>query len=246
MTAKNEPAKEAKKIEPVKLPVLNKEGKKSSEEVELHPEIFLAPVNERLLNIVFTSYAANQRRGTHDTKVRKEVRGGGRKPWKQKGTGRARAGSSRSPVWRGGGTVFGPHPRDYSVHIPAELKRQALISALSLKCKQEDILIVDEASVEQAKTKEMVQMIKSLKLGGTRTLCVVKAVDEKLKRATANLKEIFRLATAGDFNAYQVLRRKKLLIDKQALPLIEKRILEGESPVSGSGGGSRSKEKVTV
>jgi large subunit ribosomal protein L4 len=246
MTAKKEADKDAKKPEPVKLKVLTKDGKKSSEEVELRPEIYSAPVNERLLNIVFTSYAANQRRGTHDTKVRKEVRGGGRKPWKQKGTGRARAGSSRSPVWRGGGTVFGPHPRDYSSHIPAELRRQALISALSLKCQQEDILIVDDASVEQPKTKEMVQMIKALKLDGTRTLCVVKSIDEKLKRASSNLKEVFRFSTAGDFNAYQVLRRKKLLIDKQALPLIEKRILEGELPVTGAGGASRSKEKVGV
>lgn len=238
--------KKEEKKEVTRLPVYTKEGKKSGEEVELHPDIFLAPVNERLLNIVLSSYAANQRRGTADTKERKEVRGGGRKPWRQKGTGRARAGSIRSPLWRGGGTTFGPHPRDYSVHIPKELKRKALISALSLKLKQEDILVVEDASVEQPKTKELYQMIKALKLEGTGTLCVVQSVDERLKRASSNLHELFRLKDVKELNAYHVLRRKKLLIDKHALPLIEKRILEGSTALMDKEDSKRSKVKVDV
>ncbi len=239
-------AKKQEKKEVSRLPVYTKEGKKSGEHVDLHPAIFSAPVNERLLNIVLTSYAANQRFGNSDTKVRKEVRGGGRKPWRQKGTGRARAGSIRSPLWRGGGTTFGPHPRDYSVHIPKALKRKALISALSLKRKQEDIMIVEDASVEQPKTKELYRMIKALKLDGARTLCVVPSIDERLKKASNNLREIFRLREADDFNAYHVLRRKKLLIDKQALPMIEKRILQGSDMALDEGGSKRSKDKVGV
>ncbi len=240
-------AKKEKKIkkEPVKLPIHTKSGKKSGEEVELNPAVFSQPVNKRLLDIILTSYAANQRRGTADTKERKEIRGGGKKPWKQKGTGRARAGSIRSPLWRGGGTVFGPTPRDYSVHIPQALKRKALISALSLKSKQENILIVEDSGVGEPKTRELFKMIKALKLDETRTLCVVKSIDQNLKRAFSNLREIFRVVEAKDFNAYQVLRRKKLLIDKQALPVITERILQ-EPAAADQSKPRRVKEKVGV
>lgn len=235
----------ADKREALRLPVYRPDGTKSGDEVDLKSEIFQAPVNERLLNIVFTSYARNQRRGTSDTKERAEVRGGGRKPWRQKGTGRARAGSTRSPIWRGGGTTFGPHPRDYSVHIPKELKRKALISVLSLKCKEENIMVVADTAVSQPKTKELYQMIKSLKLDGSRTLCIVPAIDENLKRASANLDRIFSLEPASDFNAYDVLRRKKLLLDKQAIPLIEKRIL-GQGTIADNGHSRKAEEKVGV
>lgn len=245
MTAAKETKKDNKK-ESVKLPVYTKSGKKSGEEVELNPQVFSQPINERLLDMILTSYAANQRRGTADTKERKEIRGGGKKPWKQKGTGRARAGSIRSPLWRGGGTVFGPTPRDYSKHIPQELKRKALISALSLKTRQEDILVVEDAGVEQPKTRELVKMINALKLAETRTLCVVKAMDENLKRASTNLREIFRVAEASDFNAYQLLRRKKLLIDKQALSAIVERILGEPGVLKAQRKPKKTKEKVGV
>src|SRR3989338_2682356 len=245
MTASKENKKSSKKPL-VKLPIFTKAGKKSGEEVELNPDVFSQPVNERLLDIILTSYAANQRRGTADTKERKEIRGGGKKPWKQKGTGRARAGSIRSPLWRGGGTVFGPTPRDYSVHIPQALKRKALVSALSLKAKQENILIVEDAGVEQPKTSELFKMIQSLKLDAVRTLCVVKTIDENLKRAFSNLREIFLVVEAKDFNAYQVLRRKKLLIDKQALPVISERILQEPAAADAQSKPKRFKEKVSV
>lgn len=237
--------KKDNKKEAVKLPVFTKSGKKSGEEVELNPAVFAQPVNERLLDMILTSYAANQRRGTADTKERAEIRGGGKKPWKQKGTGRARAGSIRSPLWRGGGTVFGPTPRDYSKHIPQALKRKALISALSLKSKQENIMVVEDSGVDQPKTKELVKMIRALKLDESRTLCVVKSIDENLKRAFSNLREIFRVVEAKDFNAYQILRRKKLLIDKQALPVIVSRILE-EPVAAEQAKPKRVKEKVGV
>lgn len=209
----------------LKVPVYAKTGEKTGE-IELPREIFGVRVNDRLLNTVLTGYGRNQRRGTHQTKERKFVRGGGRKPWKQKGTGRARAGSSRSPLWRGGGTVFGPHPRDYSVAIPKELRRQALISALSRKAKENNVVVIDEMSVEQSKTREVIGTIKALKLIGDRTLCVISGIDEKLKRATQNLKEIFAVKETRELSAYHVMRRKKLLLEKKAIPQLVERIFQ--------------------
>ena len=121
--------------------VYQKDGKKAGE-VELNDSVFQAPVNQRLLDLVLKAYAGNQRRGTHSTKGRAEVRGGGKKPWRQKGTGRARHSSRRSPIWRGGGVTFGPHPRDYDTDLPNTMKKAALISALSLKQKQDNVLLL--------------------------------------------------------------------------------------------------------
>ena len=207
--------------------VFKTDGSQSGE-VELNPVIFSARINEQLLHDVLKAYAGNQRRGTHDTKERKEVSGGGKKPWKQKGTGRARQGSIRAPQWRGGGTVFGPTPRDYDTKLSQEMRAKALISALSLKNKEEKIIIIEDIDFEQPKTKELKRIIHALKLQDTRTLCVVATPSEKLKRASNNLRELFSLKRPGDVNAYHILRRPQLVIEKSALPLIEKRLLEGE------------------
>ncbi len=208
-----------------KISVLKLDGKQGGE-VELNPLVFDARVNERLLQLVLTAYAGNQRRGTHDTKERKEVSGGGKKPWRQKGTGRARQGSIRAPQWRGGGTVFGPTPRDYDTHLPKKIRQKALISALSLKNKQAEITVIEDIQLSEPKTKHLVKMLDVLKLNKARNLCVVSSVDEKLKRAAQNLKEIFSVKRADDLNAYHLLRRKHLVIAKSALPVIEKRALE--------------------
>src|SRR3989338_8326382 len=137
----------------MKAQVYSKKGNKKGE-VVLNPEIFAARVNKRLLELVANAYSANRRRGTADTKTRKEVRGGGKKPWKQKGTGRARHSSIRSPIWRGGGTVFGPHPRSYYVAMPQTMRRQALISALSFRGDQKNVFLLEDVNLETAKTKE--------------------------------------------------------------------------------------------
>lgn len=208
-----------------KATVYRKDGKEAGE-VELNEAVFLAPINHRLLQLVLTAYAGNQRRGTHDTKERAEVRGGGKKPWKQKGTGRARHGSRRSPIWRGGGTTFGPHPRSYDTNLPNGMKRAALVSALSLKKKEDNVLFLDSAVlVDEPKTKELVGVIKALGLDDSRTLFIVESMDEKLKRASRNLKNFFSIELARDVNAYHIQRRKKLLIEKQALRTIEERVL---------------------
>ena len=207
-----------------KAAIYRKDGKKTGE-IELNDAVFQAPVNRRLLQLVLTAYAGNQRRGTHDTKERAEVRGGGKKPWRQKGTGRARHSSRRSPLWRGGGTTFGPHPRDYDTDLPNSMKHSALVSALSLKNKEENILVLEDANLEQPKTKQLVEIIKALGLKDSRTLFIVGSMNENLKRASRNLKEVFSIRLARDVNAYHIQRRTKLLIEKQAVPALEKRAL---------------------
>jgi len=210
-----------------KVNLYRQDGKQAGQ-VELNDSVFEAPINERLLQLVLKAFAGNQRRGTHSTKDRAAVRGGGKKPWKQKGTGRARHSSRRSPIWKGGGIVFGPHPRSYDTNLPDGMKQAALVSALSLKKKEDNLLFLDDLSLKQAKTKELFGVIKALNLPGSRTLFIVNAMDEKLKRASNNLKEVFSVKLARNVNAYHILRRKKLLIDKQALSTLERRAL-GES-----------------
>ncbi len=212
----------------MKATLYTKQGKKKGE-VVLNPEIFAARVNERLLELVNKAYAANKRHGTADTKTRKEVRGGGKKPWKQKGTGRARASSIRSPLWRGGGTVFGPHPRKYSVKLPTAMKLSAIISALSLKGEQKNIFLLEDFKLESAKTKEWVEIIKALPLDGKKTLCVVKEIDTNLKRASQNVSELVKIKRASDVNAYEILRREKVVISEEALPVIEGRLADAGS-----------------
>ena len=182
-------------------------------------------MNHRLLELVEKAYSANLRRGTASTKTRGEVRGGGIKPWRQKGTGRARHGSRRSPIWRGGGTVFGPLPRDYSVHLSETMRKQALVSALSLRAKEKNILLVEDTKLPGPKTKEFIKILKALPLEGKRTLCVVKGTDPVLARATRNLSGILGVKLARDFNAHHVLNWPKLLIEEEALPVIESRLV---------------------
>ncbi len=215
--------------------LFRQDGKQAGE-IELNDSVFQARINERLLQLVLKAFAGNQRRGTADTKGRAEVRGGGKKPWKQKGTGRARHSSRRSPIWRGGGTTFGPTPRSYDTRLSDSMKQSALVSALSLKKKEDNILFLQDLSLKEAKTKEMANVIKALNLNDSRTLFIVNAMDEKLKRASGNLKEVFSVKLARNVNAYHILRRKKLLIDKQALPTLERRALgEAEAELTAIG-----------
>ncbi len=209
----------------MKAPLYSKEGKKKGE-VVLNPAIYGARINARLLALVEKAFAANLRHGTHDTKTRKEVRGGGRKPWRQKGTGRARQGSIRAPQWRGGGTVFGPHPRSYFVSMSKTTKEKAMLSALSLKADQKNIMLLEDVTLDSPKTKECAEIFKALPIEKKRALCVVKEVSENLKRAGSNLSEWVRIRPAKDINAYHVLHREKLIIEQNALPILEERLKE--------------------
>lgn len=206
----------------MKAPLYSKEGHKKSELV-LDPDIFGARVNKRLLELVHKAYAANLRSGTASTKTRKEVRGGGKKPWKQKGTGRARHGSSRSPIWKGGGVTFGPHPRDYSVNLPQNMRLAALISALSLRAEEKSLIVLEDMKLETPKTKEFVQIVNSLPLAEQRTVCVVKEMGANLKRASSNARSWVQIRRATDLTAYDILQRPKLIIEQDAIETLVSR-----------------------
>ncbi len=209
----------------MKAPLYSKDGHKKKE-IVLNPKIYAARVNRRLLELVAKAYSANLRRGTADTKVRKEVRGGGKKPWKQKGTGRARHGSTRSPIWVGGGTAFGPHPRSYYVALPRAMRLRALVSALSLKGSEKKVMVLEDLKLETPKTKEWAEVLKALHLKGKRVVCVVKEIGVNLRRASQNMSGVADVLSAKDLNAYHVLQHERVLIDEEALPVIEGRLLE--------------------
>lgn len=207
----------------MKAPLYSLKGSKK-EDIELSDEIYGARVNKRLLELVFNAYAANLRHGTASTKGRSEVRGGGKKPWKQKGTGRARHSSIRSPLWRGGGTVFGPKPRSYFVALPSTMRKSALIAALSQKANLNKLLLVEDILLDGAKTKVLMKIVSALPLEKKKTLCVVKEIEPKLYRASQNIKKYVEFQKASDVNAYHVLQREKLVISQDALAVIEERL----------------------
>jgi large subunit ribosomal protein L4 len=170
---------------------------------------------EFVLHEYITAYLANQRQGTHSTKTRAEVRGGGRKPWAQKHTGRARQGSIRSPLWRKGGIVFGPKPRDYEVKFPK--KKKLLVKYLSLadKIKNNNLIVIRELKVESHKTKNFAMLLKNINLDSQKVLIIDKNIDDKVKLAARNLQNV-DLCRINDINAYIVLKNNKLLITKEA------------------------------
>ncbi|HEY7558150.1 MAG TPA: 50S ribosomal protein L4 [Candidatus Binatia bacterium] len=187
----------------------------------LKEEIFSLKARPHLLHQTVLMQLANRRAGTAATKSKGFVRGGGKKPWRQKGTGRARAGSIRSPIWVGGGTIFGPQPRDYSYRMPRTARRKALVSALSLKNRDGKIIIVDKLEPEQPKTKIMAQALAQLKVQSA--LIVIAAADERIERAARNLPKVKVLRVDG-LNVYDLLRYEHLILTEGALRAIEERL----------------------
>lgn len=187
-------------------------------EVELKDEVFGIEPHEHVMHEAVNMQLANQRQGTHDTKTRSEVRGGGRKPWRQKGTGRARAGSSRSPIWRKGGIVFGPHPRDYSISLPKKVRRLALKSALSSKVLDQNIVVLDSLTIDAPKTKEMVRILSNLK--ADKALVVTVDRDLNVEKSARNIEGVKSLKADG-VNVYDLLKYTKLVITKDAVAKIE-------------------------
>ena len=188
-------------------------------DVELNDDIFGVEVNTHVMYEAVKNYLANQRQGTQSAKTRAEVRGGGRKPWRQKGTGRARQGSIRSPQWKGGGVVFAPKPRDYSYKIPKKVKRLALKSALSSKVQDQEIIVVDRLVLEQPKTKEMIKVLSNLKTG-KKTLILIPERDEAVIRAAANIPGV-KTAYVNTINVYDILNCDSFLITKDAVNKVE-------------------------
>ena len=201
-----------------KVAVYNIEGA-SVGEIELADNIFGIEINKALLHQVVRMQMNNKRQGTQSAKTRAEVRGGGAKPWRQKGTGRARHGSIRSPIWVGGGVTFAPKPRDYSFRIPRKMRRLALKSALSSKVENSQILVLDELKLEQPKTKEMVKVLKNLKVDG-KALLVLPEKDEMVARASGNIQGV-KLASVNTLNVLDILNYDKFIITKEAAQKVE-------------------------
>lgn len=206
------------------ISMLDMTGKQVGE-VNLNDSIFAAPVNESLMHQALLRQLANARLGTHKTKGRSEVRGGGRKPWRQKGTGRARQGSIRAPQWVGGGTVFGPRPRRYTKAMPKKMRRAALRSALSVKASAGQIVVVDELSMETPKTKAMIDALRALGVDESSVLMVVAEKNESVQRSARNLQndKRYKVKTllAGYLNIRDILGFDTILLSKDAVDHIE-------------------------
>ncbi len=187
--------------------------------VELADELFAAPVNAAVLHQVVTAQLAGRRTGTHDTKTRGEVRGGGRKPYRQKGTGRARQGSIRAPHYRGGGAVFGPHPRSHEQRLPRKMKRLALRGALTAKLGDEAIRVIDSFGLEAIKTSELVGVLAALKADG-RVLVIAPGRDERLELSSRNLPTV-EVILADSLNVVDLLNADVVLIEQPALARME-------------------------
>lgn len=202
-----------------KVAVYNIEGEQVGD-LELRDEIFGVDTNEALMHQAVVRHLANQRQGTSATKTRSEVSGGGRKPWRQKGTGRARHGSTRSPIWVGGGVTFGPQPRDYRQRLPKKARRAALRSALSGKVRAGEFVVVDELRLAKPQTKEMARILSNLTDDAKRTLVVTADADKNVVLSTRNIPGTGS-SRARDLNVYDVLDHAKIVITRDAVAVIE-------------------------
>ena len=187
--------------------------------IELNDAIFGIEPNENAVHAVVVNYLANQRQGTQSTKTRGEVRGGGRKPFRQKGTGRHRQGSTTDPSQVGGGIAFGPKPRSYRYSVPKKLKRLALKSALSAKVLDNEIIVLDELRFDAPKTKEMVKVLENIK-AGKKALIVTAEKDENVVKSAANIPGV-RTALVGTMNVYEIVNHTSFIVTKEAIEKIE-------------------------
>ena len=200
-----------------KVAVLNMEGKEVGN-IELNDAIFGVEVNEHLVHMAVLQQLANNRQGTQKAKTRSEVRGGGRKPWRQKGTGHARQGSTRSPQWTGGGVVFAPTPRDYSFKLNKKEKRAALKSALTSRVVENKFVVVDELKLDEIKTKKFVEVLKNLNV--EKALVILNDMDEKVIASAANIPTV-KTTQTNELNVFDVLKYDTVVVTKAAVATIE-------------------------
>jgi large subunit ribosomal protein L4 len=198
--------------------VVDMKGKKVGT-VDLNDAIFAVEPNEAVMHQMVVSYLANQRQGTQSALTRSEVSGGGKKPWRQKGTGRARQGSTRAPQWTHGGVVFAPKPRNYSFSVNKKAKRLALKSALSTKVADSELIVVDAIKTDEFKTKVMVEMLNAVG-ADSKTLIVLPEVDKKVIKSASNIQGV-KTAQVNELNVYDILNADKLVIAKDAVSKIE-------------------------
>jgi large subunit ribosomal protein L4 len=201
------------------LPVYNMKGEQTGE-ITLADSVFGAKVNQALLHLALVRQMAAARRGTAKAKTRGEVRGGGRKPWRQKGTGRARHGSRRSPIWTGGGVVFPPAPRDYSLDMPKKARRQAVKSALSAKVQAGEAIVLGELAFAEPKTKAMLEVLANLKIDKEKALIVIAQKDENVIKSARNIPGVMTVLPEG-VNVYNLLTHGRLVLTKDAVTKLE-------------------------
>mgnify|MGYP005833982253 FL=1 len=213
------------------IDVLKIDGSKSGEKIELSDSIFAIEPNDHAIYLDVKAYLANQRQGTHKAKERGEVRGGGKKPWKQKGRGGARAGTIRSPLWVGGGTIFGPRPRDYRQDLPKKVKQLARKSALSYKVKDEQLIVVEDFSFDKPKTKDFVNVLESLKLTGKKVLLLTGDYKPEVYKSGRNIPKV-QVLEASKASTYDLLNNQVLLMQKSAVNVIENILSKTREAVS--------------
>jgi large subunit ribosomal protein L4 len=205
----------------MKLDIYNIDGKASGKKIDLPKDIFGIEPNDHAIYLSVKSFLANQRQGTHKAKERGEIRGGGKKPWKQKGRGGARAGTIRSPLWSGGGRIFGPRPRDYRQDLPKKVKRLARKSAFSYKLKDEQVMVIDDFNFEQPKTKEFVEMLEALNVSDKKVLLLTNVKNEAVYKSGRNIPKV-KILEAEKASAYDILNNQVLIMQKSAVDVITK------------------------
>ncbi len=205
----------------MKVDIYKKDGTKTGESIDLSEQIFGIEPNDHVIYLAVKAHLANRRQGTHKTKERSEVRGGGKKPWRQKGRGGARAGTSRSPLWVGGGTIFGPKPHSYRQKLNKKVKQLAVKSAFSHKAKAEQIKVIEDFDFETPKTKDFADILRALKIYGKKTLLLTNGTLETVYKSGRNIEKV-KVLEANKANAYDVLNNQVLLVQKSAVEVIEK------------------------
>lgn len=209
----------------MELEIYKKDGTPSGEKIDLASDVFDITPNDHAIYLSVTTYLANQRQGTHKTKTYGEVSGSGKKLWKQKHTGRARIGAIRSPLWKGGGTIFGPVPRSYKGKLPQQMKQIARKSALSYKVKDAAIKVIEDFSFEAPKTKEMHLILNALDLSKKKTLLLVPKTDKAIWKAGRNIPTL-NILEASKASTYDILNNKMLLVQKSAIEVLVKSFKE--------------------
>jgi large subunit ribosomal protein L4 len=207
------------------------DGSSSGKKIKLDEEIFGIDPNDHAVYLAVKAYLANQRQGTHKTKERSDVRGGGRKPWRQKGRGTARAGTTRSPIWVGGGRTFGPRPRDYSQKLTKKVKQLARKSALSSKLKEKQLMVVEDFTFEQPKTKKFVSILNSFDINGKKILLLTGKTDVNVYKSGRNIPKI-NVMEASKASAYNILNSQLLILQETAVEEIVKTFREKEEVVN--------------
>ena len=214
----------------MKVAVIDINGKNTGRNVELSEAVFGIEPNDHAIYLDVKQHLANRRQGTHKAKERAEVRGGGKKPWRQKGRGTARAGTIRSPLWIGGGTIFGPRPRDYRQKLPKKLRQLARKSALSYKAKDEQLMVVEDFTFEKPATKDFVSMINALNLNGKKILLLTGKNDTNIYKSGRNISKV-NVLEASKASTYDILNNQLLILQKSAIDAISETFRENEEKV---------------